>query len=177
MWPKNTLRCEWLNLHSLESEFNGSGKKEPRPWMGRKIKQGACVCSLVCLTLCDPMDCSPPGSSVHGTLQERILKWVTVSSSRGSSDPVDSLPLNYRESLQRGRREQKGKTREWPANWLHFLLVTFKVRWKMLTVSGTQQALNVNYSYLQLRQVQDGACHFGGEPTGSLLWSYIVSCS
>ena len=32
-----------------------------------------------CLTLCDPMDCSPPGSSVHGILQTRILEWVAIS--------------------------------------------------------------------------------------------------
>ena len=38
-----------------------------------------------CLTLCGLMDCSPPGSSVHGILQARILKWVAMSSSRGSS--------------------------------------------------------------------------------------------
>ena len=38
-----------------------------------------------CPTVCDPMDCSPPGSSVHGILQARILEWVTMSSSRGSS--------------------------------------------------------------------------------------------
>ena len=39
----------------------------------------------LCLTLCDPMDCSLPGSSVHGILQARILEWITVPSSRGSS--------------------------------------------------------------------------------------------
>ena len=39
----------------------------------------------LCLTLCDPMDCSPLGSSVHGILQARILQWVAISSSRGSS--------------------------------------------------------------------------------------------
>ena len=38
-----------------------------------------------CLTLCDPMDCSLPGSSVHGILQVRILEWVAISFSRGSS--------------------------------------------------------------------------------------------
>ena len=38
-----------------------------------------------CLTLCDPMDCSPPGSSVHGILQARILEWVAMPSFRGSS--------------------------------------------------------------------------------------------
>ena len=37
------------------------------------------------LTLCDPMDCSPPGSSVHGIFQARILEWVAISFSRGSS--------------------------------------------------------------------------------------------
>ena len=41
----------------------------------------------LCPTLCNPMDCSPPGSSVHGILQARILEWVAISSSRGSSPP------------------------------------------------------------------------------------------
>ena len=48
------------------------------------------VCVLVtrsCLTFCDLMDCSPPGSSVHGILKARILGWVAISSSRGSSVP------------------------------------------------------------------------------------------
>ena len=38
-----------------------------------------------CLTLCDLMDCSPPGLSVHGIFQARILEWVAMASSRGSS--------------------------------------------------------------------------------------------
>ena len=47
--------------------------------------------------LSDPMDCSPPGSSVHGILQARILEWVAIPCSRGSSQPIhpfkaDSLP-------------------------------------------------------------------------------------
>ena len=51
-----------------------------------------CVCVLVwqlCPTLCDSMDCSPTGSSVHGILQARILEWVAISYSRGSSWPKD----------------------------------------------------------------------------------------
>ena len=50
--------------------------------------------SQSCLTLCDPMDCSPPGSSVYGKLQARILEWVAIPFSRGSSPAlwVDSLP-------------------------------------------------------------------------------------
>ena len=42
-----------------------------------------------CLTLCDPMDCSLPGSSVHGILQAKILEWVAIPFSRGSSQPRD----------------------------------------------------------------------------------------
>ena len=43
----------------------------------------------LCLTLCDPMECSPPVSSVHGILQARMLEWVIMPSSRGSSQPRD----------------------------------------------------------------------------------------
>ena len=38
-----------------------------------------------CPTVCDPVDCRPPGSSVHGILQAGILEWVAISFSRGSS--------------------------------------------------------------------------------------------
>ena len=40
-----------------------------------------------CLTLCDPMDCSLSGSFLHGILQVRVMEWVAISFSRGSSDP------------------------------------------------------------------------------------------
>ena len=43
----------------------------------------------LCLTLCDPLDYSPPGSSFHGILQARLLEWVPISFSRGSSWPSD----------------------------------------------------------------------------------------
>ena len=42
-----------------------------------------------CLTLCDPMDCSPPGSSLPGIFQARILEWVAIPFSRGPSWPRD----------------------------------------------------------------------------------------
>ena len=41
----------------------------------------------LCLTLCNPMDCSPPSSSVHGILQARILEWVAIPFSRDLPDP------------------------------------------------------------------------------------------
>ena len=53
-----------------------------------------------CPTLCDPVDCSPPGSSVHGILQARILEWVAISFSRGYSRPREWTKV----SLIAGRR-------------------------------------------------------------------------
>ena len=47
--------------------------------------------SQSCLTLCDPLVCSLPGSSLHGILQTRILQWVAIPFSRGSSQPSRSL--------------------------------------------------------------------------------------
>ena len=49
----------------------------------------------LCPTLCDPMDCSPPGSSVHGILQARILEWVAIPFSRGSSQARDQTCVSY----------------------------------------------------------------------------------
>ena len=48
----------------------------------------------VCVWLCDPIHCSLPGSSVCGILQARILEWVAVLSSRGSSQPRDQTPVS-----------------------------------------------------------------------------------
>ena len=47
-----------------------------------------------CLTLCDPMDCSLPVSSVYGIFQARVLDWVVISFSRGSSQPRDQTQVS-----------------------------------------------------------------------------------
>ena len=56
-----------------------------------------CVCSVAqsCPILCDAMDCSPPGFSVHGIFQTRILEWVAISFSRGSFWPGDQTCVSY----------------------------------------------------------------------------------
>ena len=53
------------------------------------------------LTVCNPMDYSPPGSSVHGILQARILEWVAISFSRRSSLPRDRTCISYVSSIGR----------------------------------------------------------------------------
>ena len=64
-----------------------------------------CLVAKLYLTLCDPVDCSLPGSSVHRISQARTLEWVSIYFSKGSSQPgmepaataleVDSLPLSH----------------------------------------------------------------------------------
>ena len=54
-----------------------------------------CVRAQACPTLCDPMDCSPSGTSAHGIFQARILEWFAISSSRGSSQPRDRTHISY----------------------------------------------------------------------------------
>ena len=66
-----------------------------------------CACVLSCFrpvqpTLCDPMDCNPPSSSDHGILQARILEWVTMPSSRGSSGPRNQIHVSCVSCIGRG---------------------------------------------------------------------------
>ena len=68
-----------LQLNAVWDPEWESGPEKGHEW------KNWCVCAQSCLTLCDPMDCSSPGSSVHGILQARILEWVATSFSRGSS--------------------------------------------------------------------------------------------
>ena len=66
------------------------GKKSVRIFRAEKQSQVGRLCVLVtqlCPTLRDPMDCIPPGSSVHGILQARILEWIAMPSSMESSRP------------------------------------------------------------------------------------------
>ena len=59
-------------------------------------KWSACMLSRFSLFwLCNPMDCSPPGSSAHGILQTRKLRWVAMPSSRGSFQPRDRICVSW----------------------------------------------------------------------------------
>ena len=75
-------------------------------WGGRKKKMSSdmscqnqecewVLCAYSCLTLCNPIDYSPPGSSVHGIILARILEWVTISFCRGSSKPREQTHIFY----------------------------------------------------------------------------------
>ena len=88
----------WFNWSEgiLEEDHRGQV-----PFSSHNIK-GVCVLSVVqwCPTLCDTMDCSPPGSFVHVIFQARILGWVAISYSRGSSQPRDQTHIFVFPALQ-----------------------------------------------------------------------------
>ena len=106
---------EW-NLHSLHLTNSEAGLSRfsdlPKfiwvsTWQKVKVESESEVAQS-CPTLCDPMDCSLPDSSVHGIIQSRILEWVAISFSRGSSQPRDWTQV----SCIRGRCFNLWDTRE-----------------------------------------------------------------
>ena len=96
--------ANWSNLFSLlinkylSSEYYKQWSPRDTA-IGRNSNLNAfcvCVCSVMqsCLTVCDPMVCGPPDSSVYGIFQARILEWVAISYSRGSSPPRDQTHVS-----------------------------------------------------------------------------------
>ena len=97
--PSWVPRSNWLCICAFFSNKN-KNLEGMSPWFVECSLFCVCVCVCVlvaqlCLPLCDPMDYSLPGSSVHGILQERILKWVAMPSSRGSSRLRDGTRASY----------------------------------------------------------------------------------
>ena len=83
----------WLNL--LEAPHGTNGSQETRFPMATPPPTCIVPVAQWCPTLCNPMDCSPPGSSVHGISQTRILEGVVIPSSRGSSQPRDRTQVSH----------------------------------------------------------------------------------
>ena len=74
--------------------YNPWGHKEPDT-TELYIYESESEISQSCLTLCDPMDCSLPGSSVHRIFQAIVLEWGAISFSRGSSLPRDRTRVSH----------------------------------------------------------------------------------
>ena len=79
--------CIWMRNFGIHLAIVNSYVKiqSEHPKFYREVSE----VSQSCPTLCDPMDCSLPGSSLHGILQARVLEWVAISFSRGSSQSRD----------------------------------------------------------------------------------------
>ena len=84
-------RCQPTRLlHPWDSQGKNTGMGGHFLLQCMKVKSESEV-SQLWPTLCNPMDCGLPGSSVHGIFQARVLKWVAISFSRGSSRPRDGI--------------------------------------------------------------------------------------
>ena len=107
-----------------------------------------CVCSVAQshLTLCNIMDCSLSGSSIHGILQARILEWVVISSSRGSSWPRDQTCLRFPAGME---------------IFLAGMFFTIGATWEA-QASGTQIKAEVAGPEVQLFRLCDIVSHFVG---------------
>ena len=120
---QNYLKHDWCSC-SVEKPVENSIQRSsdparPSPPLVQRVPgdEKGNVCVLVaqsCPTLGDPMDCSPPGSSVHGFLQARILEGAAMPSFRGSSQPRDRTWVScigrqilYCLSLQGSPREEE----------------------------------------------------------------------
>ena len=76
-------RCDlWTHVHIIYWQNTSTLTSKTSSSIDSEVIQ-------LCLTLCDPMDCSLLGSSVYGIFQVRVLEWVAISFSRGSSQPRD----------------------------------------------------------------------------------------
>ena len=79
-------RCWRLQVQGRPCTCDSTSKLQNPTCSGcnfRSKPHTVCLVARSCPTLCNPMDCSPPGSSVHGISQARILEWVAISFSRG----------------------------------------------------------------------------------------------
>ena len=91
----STLKdCEKENQNPNKTKRIPSRHHKPLAKLEVFIICVLCLAAQSCPTLCDPMDCSLPGSSVPGILQARILEWVAMPCSTGSSQPRDRAQVS-----------------------------------------------------------------------------------
>ena len=94
---KGMLTLETWKL-GMNQWHSGAGRWNKGGWWRKILLDKACMPAKSlqsCLTLCDPMNCNPPGSSVHKILQARILEWVAIPFSKGSSWTRDWTCVSY----------------------------------------------------------------------------------
>ena len=89
VFTQENWKLKILHMYVHSSILHKSWKVETTQISINWWRRTKCVFSQSCLTLCNPMNCSPPGLSVHGIFQARILEWIAIPYSRGISQPRD----------------------------------------------------------------------------------------
>ena len=133
----------------------------------------SCFLDQSCPAFCNPMDCSPPGSSAHGILHARILEWVAVPSSRGSSRPRDWICVSCIAGVRSVKMDiESAPLAEWLVSWPVFFLslcdlqeglrhsvCSFK-NWTLYLAS-----LNILYYYISRSVMPNSLWPHGLQPT------------
>ena len=141
-WGKRRRKQERMNM------WGGGGNAVAK---GHELQSIRCCFSqkvnvLVtesCLTLCDPTNCNPPGSSVHGILRARILEWVAIPFSRGSLPPRNRIRVSTADFSQNHWR-------------IHFWSLPQEAK---SSPASRERSLGSSSSWLQLRQGGEGMFH------------------
>ena len=89
------LYAEYIIRNSGLEEAQAGIKIAGRNIDSLRYADACMLCRFSCAQLCNPMDLSPPGSSVHKILQAKILEWVAISFSKGSSCPRNQSLVSY----------------------------------------------------------------------------------
>ena len=133
----------FFNLVNYIDKFP-NGELTLKSWDKLCLVTCSVLVARLCLTLCDPMDCSPPGSSVHGILQARILAWVAIPFSRGSYQTRDWICV----SCIAGRFSTV-----WATRTVHNVLFNILLDSIFITLLFLQTHLiSLNFSYTLLSQ-------------------------
>ena len=111
--------------------------------MSTEFKRYMCERAQLCLTLCDPMDCNPPGCSVHGLSHARILGWVAIFPPGDLPNPrielhllmwqIDSSPLEAPRKPLKGTEDEKKKGEMIPS--ISFLQPSSSLPWRQILLS------------------------------------------
>ena len=124
-----------------------------------ECERDMCACSVVqlCLTLCNPMNCSQPGSSVHEIFQARILEWGAISSSRESS-------------WSRSRDQTQGPCSSCISRWILYHRVTREAPWRsvLLVIVQTLDIIRRHWVTLPQHLLDIGLLSFSPTQWGFL---------
>ena len=124
-----------------------------------------------CLTLCDPIDCNIPGSSVHGSLQARILEWVAIPFSRGGDLPDPGIeptsPALQAASLP---WEPPGKPTHWTSSTAQIEVILSG--WERMIFPLTE-----SYEWIEVSQEENWVGENTNVKSGMVSWKNLVWCS
>ena len=177
LWSLSCSCYQLLRQQVLPSQWrDGQKHQHLLPWSQRHFNAPVwlllvhmCMLSLQsCLTLCDPRDCVPSGSYVHRILQARILEWVAMPSSRGSSPGSHT----YSQTYWCGPHE-----RHFPgAQKTHRLKVDLVPQTKATIWGGKRRSPSKNQSPLQKEKDMDKELHcINVRCPKSKMWGYFIS--